>query len=413
VDETLTRLVPELMFGARYTDLLLRFRDWEEKIQGGVRQAVAEIGCEIEQFITIPTLPELIYLKPFEVRAPGTFETRLHDVEAKLDVVATVQIPRLENIAALISTRSDIPTAMTEAIDRAVRAKMHSIHPERFYMRFSFTDEERHREEAQSVEAELGQLITGCLSGDPFHAQVLTIVLKIVETDLIRRFRELQEAIPSFTVSVDRADVEPMEFLGDLRVVAVHRDGWHTFRALTGGIEQITAGVCGQLQTFLQTCPAAELLFRDVAGHATLHRDVSEAVVPYAAEQFGLVVRISNFRRAVAPLELVYRNGRLREFEEVQGLSTRATVTEQRRILARIEELGERCKGLWAPEDADELRATEAEIAALQGRLHHAVWQAAAELGHASIGAPPPVLALEASSPGAAEAAEAGGTDES
>src|SRR3954470_10390274 len=97
------------------------------------------------------------YLEPFVVRVPGNFETRLHNVDARLEIVATVRFPSLEHVAALQRVGPDLTAAMAAVIDTIVRERMHSIHPGRFYMRFSYTDEER---ETQSVEAELTQLIT-------------------------------------------------------------------------------------------------------------------------------------------------------------------------------------------------------------------------------------------------------------
>jgi hypothetical protein len=306
-------------------------------------------------------------LKSFVVRVPGSFETRLHDVNARLEIVATVQISTSERIAAIHSIRHDLTAAIAEAIDAVVRERMHSIHPARFYMRFSVTDEER---EAQSVEVELIRLITRRLSDDPFHARVLNVVLKIGETDLIRRFRELQEATAGFSVTVELAGVEPMEFQGDLRMIGVHPDGWHTFRALTSGIEQITAQIRDQLLGFLHTRRVEELRYRDEVERVALQANVSTVVARYAGEQFGLLVRVSNFRRALSAFEFQHDPPGVAELRTAEPFERRLVqspdLDTRRGMLARVEQLMERRNDLV---DVDELRAVEEEIEVLRHRL--------------------------------------------
>lgn len=322
------------------------------------------------------------YLKPFVVRAGGTFETRLRDVEARLQIVATVQFLSAKHAAALLSLRPDVSSEMAEAIDSVVRERMRAMRPERFYMRFIFTDEH----EARSAETELTQLIAERLSGDPFHARVLNLVLKLVETDLIHRFRELQEAIASFAVTVEPSGIEPMEFQGELRVVAVDPDGWHTFRALAGGIEQITALIRDQLLTLLQARPVEELRYYNEDQRAALQADVSAMVAHYAREQFGLVVEVSGFRRAPT-FELLHRDFPKGEQFLTAGSAELTGISkgDERWMLARVERLLERRNALLATGD-DELDAVEEEIAALRRRLDEARGQPIEKLSAAETG---------------------------
>ncbi len=375
--DTLNRLVPETLFEARYTDLLLRFDRWEERIKQAVRAAAEGIGCEISQFITDPDLPEKILVKPFVIRTEGAFETRLHGVDAKLEVVVTARIPRLEDIASLLAREPDIPRAMEEAVRTALEARMHALHPERFYMRFGFADPVRHAEETQSVEAELMEHVERRLTEGEFHAEVVGTVIKIVETDLIRRFRELQEATPDFVLRVESLDAEVVDFAANLRVGAVHYDGWQRFRVLTGGIEQITARVRDQVDTVLHTLPAAELLYQGEAERSALEARVSAAVLQYAAEQFGLVVHLANFRRTRTESETAYhatlRGEWQREAEaraRLQETAVGARLNEYAGMAAAIERLTERCTELYGVEGEEkELARVEREIAALSSRL--------------------------------------------
>lgn len=401
--ETLERLVPEIVFEARYADLLLRFPQWEERIREAVRAAAERIGCEIRQFITEPSLPQAILVRPFVIRTEGAYATLFPDVEARLEVVVTARIPRLDDIAPLLSTTPDIPRAMEEAIRGVVAEWMHGLHPERFYMRFSSTEPSRHGEETRSVEAELVELVKNRLTQGEFHAEVIRTVIKILETDLIRRFRELQDGTPDVSVLVESVDYGEVEFAGDLRVVAVQPDGWNRFRILTGGIERITAKVVDHLHTVLHTLPPEELLFRSEAERDALARKVAAAVRAYGAEQFGLDIRVSNFRRKRTGIE----NHLLRRQGEVDDHVWSAELVDYGSLVMSMKRLTARRDELFDEEGTEVERArVESDIASVKAMLESARTLSARQL-------PPPRVreaGTERALPGpAADAAEMGG----
>jgi hypothetical protein len=95
---------------------------------------------------------------------------------------------------------------------------------------------------------------------------------------------------------------------------------------------------------------------------------VSAEVARYASEQFGLVVRVSSFRRTPTVFELLPRE--LRQ-EQMLRISEPVMVPDERRLLARVERLMEQRNALIAA-DVGELRAIEKEITALRRHLHEA-----------------------------------------
>lgn len=325
LNDVLPKLVQHLLFSARYTDLLVRFGEWEEKIRHALSAAAARIGCDVSQF-TVADLPETVYKQPFDVRIERAYKTRLHDVEVTLEAVVRARIPNLESIATLLSNQSDLPRAMSDAIAGTIAHHLEGLSPERVYMRFGFTDPERHRDEPQPVEAELEERVRQRLAGDEFGAEVLGVVIKIVATDLIERFRALQKAMPRFQVTVRSLDGTDVSFVGELRVIGVHRkNGWQRFRVFTGGVEEVTSRVVEGIVEALHTLSGTDLRYRDEDGRRALEDLAARAVLDSAADQFGLVVSLTGFRiDLTGEIVLPKDSGLVRTAEELRQALSRA-----------------------------------------------------------------------------------------
>jgi hypothetical protein len=303
---TLEAVIPRVLFDARYIDLLIGFAPWEERIKTAVDEAAARIGYEIKQFVTAPDLEPIRLREKFLLEPEGTFETRLREVEVNLQLVITTRIPRLERIEPLLNRREDVKTRMAEASLAAVRERLHAVDPERFYMRFHFTDELRFPEERASVETELIELIRQRLEGDPFHAEVIGIVIKIGGTDLIARLKELQKHIRPFTVQVAslHGGVD-VTFRGNFRVLGVDSDGWHLFQQLGLGIDEIAEHLQTHLLSLMQTKRKEVLTFKEDKERNDVALAVAAAAREFAATQFGLTIAVLNLRRERTTIEEV------------------------------------------------------------------------------------------------------------
>ena len=192
---------------------------------------------------------------------------------------------------------------MQDAICNVSRQYLHKIEPERFYMRFSFVDP-THPEETQSVEGELTALIKAALKSNPFHAEVIDIVIKMVDTDLIERFKKLQERICSLDLVVVPLQGGPsVQFFGNLRIAAVDSAGWQRFQVSTSTLDELQVQVKSRILAWLQTLTSRALEYTSEVHRQELQDRIQTLTQDYVRDEFGLVAEISNIHRAQTALE--------------------------------------------------------------------------------------------------------------
>lgn len=366
---TLDALVPQVLFDARYIDLLIRFGPWEERIRKGLEEAAEAIGYEIRHIITVPDLEQIRLRAPFPIEREGTFQTRLRNVEAKLQVVISACIPNLERIEDLLNRREDVRARMEEAVLAALRERLHAIEPERFYMRFAFTDP-RVPGERQSVEAELTKLVRDRLQAAPFHAEVLSIVIKQLDTELAERFNRLQNGICPFSMVIESYHGGTVTLAGDFRVSGVDPDGWHLFQRLSPDIDAIGNELTTHLLSRLRPLRSEALTFREESERATIERLVCGFAHEFGTQQFGLILDVMNIRREPTPEEARRRADGDQEAEATKQIEQHA---RDARVTAAIAEsdswLAEHTELLGQRADAGRIKADEAEIAELDRRI--------------------------------------------
>src|SRR5260221_9765134 len=116
-------------------------------------------------------------------------------------------------------------------------------------MRFSFTE----REGEKTVESELVENITAELQRE-FHAEVIDVVVKPLDTEIVTRLRTLQATISPLQVRVDTLHmVEPIFFNGSFQVQRVHQSGWYKFQSQACDIETIKLQLEQELLAALQS----------------------------------------------------------------------------------------------------------------------------------------------------------------
>lgn len=303
LEEKLDRHVHQILFDARYLDVLTSFPRYEKAIRSALERAASGIGYSIEQLITGPDLEPLRWRDPFPIEIDSTpFETRLSRFYVNLQFAVTARIPRLdsEKIKKYLNRDQNVPNVMRDAIISQTRRVLHGIHPERFYMRFNFTDVP----DETPVEETLVNALRTRLETD-FDAEVFEIVVKVAETELISRLRKLMETICPFVVEMTSLHGrETLVFRGNFQVDSVAADGWDRFQLLTIGIEDIRKLLEEHLLAELSALTPNEMLYRDPR-----HRKKLEAVFVglaerFVREQFGLVIRVTNVRRDPTPHEV-------------------------------------------------------------------------------------------------------------
>jgi hypothetical protein len=292
LQQKLDRFIPEMLFGVQYIDVLVRFQTFEQEIKRVLSAEAAAIGYQIKQLITVPDLEPIKLRDPFTLDTSGTFETRLTNFHVKLQMVVTACIPILEEIESFLNRQQNVKQLMTEAIAGAARQYLHGIQPQRFYMHWDFAEGEE-----RSVENELREAIEKQLK-DRFHAEVIEIVLKVVDTDVIERLRKFQEKICRFQAEVESLNGnETLTFKGNFQVDGVNENGWHRFQLLTIGLDDIQQLLEEHIRAKLQSLRPETIQFRNPKDHKELEAVLSALAVRFVRDQFGLDIRVSSVHR--------------------------------------------------------------------------------------------------------------------
>lgn len=401
----LKEAIPQLLFETRYIDLLINFGPVEESIKRALQAEAQAIGYEIKQFVTVPDLEPIRLRDNFTIDTEGAFETALRGVDVKLQVVVTTRIPRLEEIKTLLNRHHDVRKLMEEAIHAELRATLHGMDPERIYMRFNHADSGQ-----RPVQEELKELLRERLENREFHAEVISITIKMVETRLIERFNKLQERICPFEVQVASFHGGPaVTFRGDLRVMNVHQDGWHNFQLLNCELDEIRDQVQTHLLVRLQTLRNEELSYRQDAHRAALEAMVTTAATRYVANAFGLTVEVSNVRRELTGIEAATSAdeeyaylARLQLSESFRNDRVHAEQEHNRLRVEQITKLLEKRAALVDVEGAEEeVAQIDAKVDALKSTLGEVRIPTAEKLRFDVLGAPPAPLELTAGDPAA------------
>lgn len=323
IKKNLPEVVKHVLFGKRYIDLLIGFEPLARDIKQQLSTRAESIGYGIKQLITLPALPPYDWLDNFTVTVDKQYETNTSKFVVGLAIYVTARIRRLEDIETYLNRRQNIPKLVEDAVFDETRQLLHAVDPERFYMRFSYSEPERNEE---TIEQLLNNKIRARLEHD-FKAEVISLVFKITDTDLTDTWATLEKAEGDLVVKLPSfSDVEDVTYKGRVRVEAIHANGWHRFRTSSPDINLL----CGRLQEHilakLGTFSNADLVYTHFRGHEQIEQIVEELAKRFAVEEFGLVIRVSSVRREATGIEQ-------RERERVQGLLTALNELEKQRMV--------------------------------------------------------------------------------
>lgn len=380
VKKKLDRVIHELLFDAKYINLLLDFEPREEEIKHRLGAEAESIGYGLKQLITVPDLEPLSWLKSFQIEVEDSFETQSPGVKVKLKLVATVRIQDLRDIRSYLDHRQDVPELMKELIVRETRRFLHTIDPERFYMRFSFTDIENEL----AVHDALIETIRDALEKE-FRAEVIDVIPKVADTKYIEHLRELQAQIGTFMIGlspVGQDEFETFIYRGIFRVESVHASGWDKFRLLNSSMETIQSFLEESVGAKMETLPGDTLAYQNYPDLRSMEELVEKLARECIVKEFGIVIRIPTIRREKTGLEGkagALRRGNLEkslELEETRAAASLAAesqrIDHERRagnfeaesLLALIAKLEEKRREYAGKDGAEvELPALDKEIA--------------------------------------------------
>lgn len=370
--EQLTRIIRERLFGAKYIEVLIDFGPFEADIKQRLKDEAAKIGYEIKQLITVPDLEPIHLKEPFTIDTAGSFDLRLPDFQVSLQVIVNTRIPNLESVKNELNRLQHVPDLMADAIVAAVRQTLHSIYPERFYMRFGYTEVAGEA----AVEEELAGKITERLR-EKFGAEVIEVILKVGDNEIITRLRDLQKAINPFAVHVAPLnESETITFRGNFQVDMVDTEGWSRFQQLPVGVDVIREKLEEHLLAKLHALSGQAIQFRDPAHQKKIVMTLTELAERYVCSEFGLRVRISNIRRDRTEQEERANQTRLIEGrarivargEDIESWQSANRATRAER-LARLDQLLKERTALATMGSRDELADLDREIANLRKSL--------------------------------------------
>lgn len=293
LQKTLEREVPQLLFYKKYIDFLVNFQPMEADIKERLSKEAEAIGYKVEQLITVPDLEPIKWKDNFTIEASETFETRSANVEVKLHIIVTARIADLKKIESYLNRQQNVPKLMEEAVVSTTRQFLHKVEPERFYMRFSYTENAGE----ETVEKELRDEIKKRLTSE-FHADVIDVIPKPVDTDLSTRLRKLQRTICPFEIEVSSIpSIEPIIFKGKFRVDSVDANGWAKFQLLNYEIDQIRENLEDSIEAKLGAYSNEILAYSDHDRLSKIEIVIRRLAQDFALEYFGLAIEILTVKR--------------------------------------------------------------------------------------------------------------------
>ncbi|MBE9007610.1 hypothetical protein IQ259_21730 [Fortiea sp. LEGE XX443] len=207
---------------------------YESKVQDKIQEAAGVIGYRATQIISIPELEQVLALKENFNIETGEQEYPTRDADCSVALATTV-VMRIENLQSigkfLQNSENDLKTQIKNKIQESISRVMTKIELERFYMRFYYFDAQV-RGETESVEKLISDAIEQQLK-EHFQAVVISIILRICDTDLIQLFGDLIAINSDFEIEFQpiNSDVEKVCLTGKFQVLSVGENDWYNFQS--------------------------------------------------------------------------------------------------------------------------------------------------------------------------------------
>jgi hypothetical protein len=306
IEENLTEVIKQVLFGKRYIDLLIKFEPLEREIKDKLSVRAEAIGYSIKQLITVPDLEPYDWKENFTLEVEDEFETNTPKFPVKLAIFVTARIPRLQDIETFLNRRQNVPRLMKDAIINETRLQLHKVDPERFYMHFSYAEPE---DTEKAVDEILRELIETKLA-EKFKADVISIVFKVLDTEITDVWSKLEKSEGSLEIKLPSfSDVEGVTYRGRIRVEAIHSKGWTRFRTSNPDIERICRRLEEHVLARLGSFANADLVYTNIEAQRQVEQIIEGLAKKFAVEEFGVVIRVTSIRRDVTPIELEAKLG--------------------------------------------------------------------------------------------------------
>jgi len=283
------------LFGVSYVDLLLDFPRLKQKIDESMTLRAGEIGYHIEQLMTILHLEPFEWLKWIDIQVEGDdalFPTILSNFHVGLEIFLTARVKDLRGISYRLSAKQNVPQEMRRELLRLVRGVMHGTNPKRFYMEYS-----RHPDgpptDKRSFEEELHQKIEYLLETE-FNAEILDLILKPTQMELMTKLREVSRGSHDFEASAELGSLPgapSMIVRGSFKITNV--SDWEAFKECEVNAGAIRKRVQDSIRARLKVARDEQLTFSEQTGFDALVGDALLRAAGLINDEFGLAVKIT------------------------------------------------------------------------------------------------------------------------
>jgi len=354
--EKLKKIIPDTLFYVKYIDLLIDFlrpddeedigddADYEyvitetaddedankrlkKKIRDKLRAEARAIGYKLKYLTTIPDLKPLTWLEPFTIDAGGRFESKVSRFFVEVTIPVTVRLTTLDDkkIRNLLNRQDDIPELMRVKAHDVIGQFLHTVEPERFYTTFLYPHPDPNKYGgALAIEEDIILKIRETLDAS-FACEVISVVPKMVETEPITRWLELQEKVCDFSFEVTPLrGGQAIPFTGKFQVEHIAEKGWDKFQNRKFTIDDLKTYLEDSLRAALKTVSKDELLFRGSSHLKKLHTEINKMAARGIEEVYGVVISITMIDRKFTRIETAINNelGE-REISSIVGAQSR------------------------------------------------------------------------------------------
>lgn len=337
----LDKATQSVFFDKTYAEIILEFDP--DEIRNDIRSKAQLVGYSVKQLIIIPNLEPLKLRDGFIIDHKGKFATHDSRVEVGLNVVISGAIRNLKELGMYLTPKTKILDDIEEAISKEVQKLMHGIEPERFYMRFNFSDIEGET----PVEQELRKAIFDMLQ-QRFFVEDIHVTLKIMETELTERFQKLQENSPYyFDIKAfplrEGGRREEITFRVGYEILRVDKNGWYIFQSKKfqspeEEIKKIQEVLEEDLKATLDTVPAEVLQYDDIKKKYAIEENLLKPSIFKVMKRFGLLIDIE-LRRLATEAELAEQKKRLKFIGSQSQVDIAATEKTNQALLAELDSL--------------------------------------------------------------------------
>lgn len=342
----------EVLFSARYTELVRNVENKKEEIKLRMAQRARDIGYDIRQFIAITNLQVDLLREPFVVVTDEKFPTSMVGVLAGLEIRTSARIPEMARIEAMLNRRENVIAAMSASVRDHVADVLSGIDPEEFYLYFATPMPARSTPEGRlplrddslsvnavnlnltvhpaprdrggdTLERHLRRGMTSLLA-EKFGAEVSQIIFRESGDAIGSLLRELRKDSKTFEVFVEPRGGKHLPAVFEMRVIvkAVDRQGWSFFLAKQPDMNVIVDALKTALSGRLSEVVPAQL-YKLSSSQLLPHLNLwaTERI----GREFGLNVELTDLNRRLTAEERVTQNVALLAVE-TQGQNDREQI---------------------------------------------------------------------------------------